>query len=165
MQRLSLKCVNNYFYSQLMLLLYVVYFLYQVRSFYLSSKEKYTMRKKETKEPLCEDIAGKDCGLKRVIDTVGGKGQEKDVDEIGISLKDAISKSGLGKAGFTKARVVSSDEFAAEISFDEINEDGKAYLAKQQEDDGSTIARLYVFGDSDSKRQVKNVVRIELLNE
>ena len=31
------------------------------------------MRKKETKEPLCEDIAGKDCGLKRVIDTVGGK--------------------------------------------------------------------------------------------
>lgn len=31
------------------------------------------MRKKEVKEPLCEDIAGKDCGLKRVIDTVGGK--------------------------------------------------------------------------------------------
>ena len=31
------------------------------------------MRKKENKEPLCEDIAGKDCGLKRVIDTVGGK--------------------------------------------------------------------------------------------
>ncbi|MCR5022944.1 MAG: helix-turn-helix transcriptional regulator [Lachnospiraceae bacterium] len=31
------------------------------------------MRKKEAKEPLCEDIAGKDCGLKRVIDTVGGK--------------------------------------------------------------------------------------------
>ena len=47
----------------------------------------------------------------------------------------------------------------------DLNEDGKAYLAKQQEDDGSTSARLYVFGDSDSKRQVKNVVRIELLNE
>ena len=31
------------------------------------------MRKKDAKEPLCEDIAGKDCGLKRVIDTVGGK--------------------------------------------------------------------------------------------
>ena len=31
------------------------------------------MRKIETKEPLCEDIAGKDCGLKRVIDTIGGK--------------------------------------------------------------------------------------------
>ena len=25
------------------------------------------------KESLCEDIAGKDCGLKRVIDIVGGK--------------------------------------------------------------------------------------------
>ena len=31
------------------------------------------MRKKAIKEPLCEDIAGKDCGLKRVIDTIGGK--------------------------------------------------------------------------------------------
>lgn len=31
------------------------------------------MRKIETKEPLCEDIAGKNCGLKRVIDIVGGK--------------------------------------------------------------------------------------------
>ncbi len=31
------------------------------------------MRKKETNEPLCEDIAGRDCGLKKVIDTVGGK--------------------------------------------------------------------------------------------
>ncbi len=31
------------------------------------------MRKKEIKEPLCEDIAGKDCGLKKVIDIIGGK--------------------------------------------------------------------------------------------
>ena len=31
------------------------------------------MRKKENHEPLCEDIAGKDCGLKKVIDTIGGK--------------------------------------------------------------------------------------------
>ena len=46
--------------------------LYQIRSF-LSSKEKDTLRKNETKEPLCEDISGKDCGLKKVIDTVGGK--------------------------------------------------------------------------------------------
>ncbi len=97
--------------------------------------------------------------------TVNAKGQEKDVDETGIALKDAISKSGLGGSGFTKARVVASDEYSAVISFDEINEEGRAYLAKQQEDDGSTSARLCVFGDSDSKRQIKNVVRIELLNE
>ncbi|MBQ6362927.1 MAG: hypothetical protein IJI62_02865 [Lachnospiraceae bacterium] len=96
---------------------------------------------------------------------INAKGKEKDVDETGISLKNALSKSGLDNGGFTKARVVSSDEYAVEISFDEINEDGKAYLAKQQEEDGSTTARLYVFGDSDAKRQVKNVVRIELLNE
>lgn len=34
---------------------------------------KYTMRKIADHEPLCEDIAGKGCGLKKVIDTVGGK--------------------------------------------------------------------------------------------
>ena len=28
---------------------------------------------KDKKEPLCDDIAGKDCGLKKVIDIVGGK--------------------------------------------------------------------------------------------
>ncbi len=97
--------------------------------------------------------------------TINAKGQEKDVDETGISLKDAILKSGLKASGFLKARVVSSDEYAAEISFDEINEEGRAYLAKQQEDDGSFSVRLYVFGDNDSKRQVKNVVRIEIFDE
>ena len=97
--------------------------------------------------------------------TINAKGQEKDVDETGVSLMDAIEKSGLFDSSFTKARVVSSDEYAAEISIDEIKEEGRACLAKQQEDDGTISARLYVFGDSDSRRQVKNVVRIELLNE
>ena len=31
------------------------------------------MEKTRKKEPLCENIAGKDCGLKKVIDIVGGK--------------------------------------------------------------------------------------------
>ena len=44
----------------------------------IRTKDKFSvrtniMRKKEKKEPLCEDIAGKGCGLKKVIDIVGGK--------------------------------------------------------------------------------------------
>ena len=31
------------------------------------------MEKTTKKKPLCNEIAGKDCGLKRVIDIVGGK--------------------------------------------------------------------------------------------
>ena len=31
------------------------------------------MSKKEKKEPLCENIAGQDCGLKKVLNIVGGK--------------------------------------------------------------------------------------------
>ncbi len=47
--------------------------MYQVRSSYIPSKENNTMSKIAKKEPLCEDIAGKGCGLKKVIDIVGGK--------------------------------------------------------------------------------------------
>ena len=47
--------------------------MYQVRSLYIPSKEKHTMSKIAKKEPLCEDIAGKGCVLKKVIDIVGGK--------------------------------------------------------------------------------------------
>lgn len=31
------------------------------------------MSEKKKKEPLCESIAGKDCGLKKVLNIVGGK--------------------------------------------------------------------------------------------
>jgi DNA-binding HxlR family transcriptional regulator len=47
--------------------------MYQVRSSYIPGKENNTMSKIAKKEPLCEDIAGKGCGLKKVIDIVGGK--------------------------------------------------------------------------------------------
>ena len=43
--------------------------IYQVRNLYLPGKEKLTMKK----EPLCEEIAGKSCGLKKVLNIVGGK--------------------------------------------------------------------------------------------
>lgn len=54
-------------------LLYVVQKVYQVRRLYVPSTENDTMRKNEEKEPLCDELAGKDCGLKKVIDTIGGK--------------------------------------------------------------------------------------------
>ena len=47
--------------------------MYQVRSSYIPGKENNTMSKIAKKEPLCEDIAGRGCGLKKVIDIVGGK--------------------------------------------------------------------------------------------
>ena len=43
-----------------------------------------------------------------------------------------------------------------EVSKEEVDEDGKVYLLK--EDDGSL--RLVVFGDENSKRSVSNVVKM-----
>jgi DNA-binding HxlR family transcriptional regulator len=51
----------------------VVRKIYQVRRIYILSKEKDTMSKQAKKEPLCENIAGEDCGLKKVLNIVGGK--------------------------------------------------------------------------------------------
>ena len=58
---------------QLIILLWVVWKIYQVRSLSLAGKKKYTMEEIMKKESLCENIAGEGCGLKRVIDIVGGK--------------------------------------------------------------------------------------------
>ena len=94
--------------------------------------------------------------------TVNGKGQEKDISEKGVKLSDVLSLAGLGKGDYSAVRVVSSDEYAAEISAEEVDSGEVAFLIRDQADDGSTAIRLIVFGDSNSKRQVKNVVRIEV---
>lgn len=47
--------------------------IYQVRRIYVSGKENNIIDKKTNKEPLCDNIAGEDCGLKKVINIVGGK--------------------------------------------------------------------------------------------
>ena len=60
-------------------------------------------------------------------------------------------------SSFSTVRVYSDDEYNASLSEDEVMTDRKAYLI---EDDGTI--RLIVFGDKDSKRDVKSVVRIEI---
>ena len=93
---------------------------------------------------------------------MNGKGQEKDISEKGVKLSDVLSLAGLGKGDYSAVRVVSSDEYAAEISAEEVDSGEVAFLIRDQADDGSETVRLIVFGDSNSKRQVKNVVRIEV---
>ena len=47
--------------------------------------------------------------------TVNGKGQEKEISEKGVKLSDVLSLAGLGKGDYSAVRVVSSDEYAAEM--------------------------------------------------
>ena len=87
--------------------------------------------------------------LMRVTGTiVNGKGETRDVDADGLPL------SQLAQGAFSGVTVTADDEYAATVSAEEID---NAFLIRN--DDGS--AQLIVFGDSNSKRAVRNVARIE----
>lgn len=77
---------------------------------------------------------------------VNGKGEEKQIDAQGVILSEACGGE------FSTATVTASDEYSAVVKSGE-----DAYLILS--DDGSL--RLIVFGDENSKRDVKDVVRID----
>ncbi|MBP5309510.1 MAG: hypothetical protein J6W58_10535 [Lachnospiraceae bacterium] len=94
--------------------------------------------------------------------TVNGKGKEKEISTTGVTLLSVIQMAGVSDSDFSKALVVSSDEYSAELTSAEILDPDIAFLIKSANDDDTESIKLIVFGDSDSKRQVKNVERIEL---
>ena len=87
--------------------------------------------------------------------TVNGKGETQMVDGMGISVMDLLDHAGIAAKKFTTVQVVSDDEYTATLQQEEVCEEGKAWLLVDEED-----VRLVVFGDSDSKRKVKDVVRL-----
>ena len=89
---------------------------------------------------------------------VNGKGEKSDVNTQGVPLADVIENAGFDPNGAVTVKVTADDEFSAELSGDELNEDGKAYLVS--EEDGRM--RLVVFGDSNAGRNVRNVVSVEI---
>lgn len=96
---------------------------------------------------LAVEISGLE--LSPVTGTViNGKGEEKQIDAQGILLSKLIGSE------FSSATVTASDEYSAVV---EKQDSDKAYLIVT--DDGSL--RLVVFGDENSKRDVKNVSKID----
>ena len=79
---------------------------------------------------------------------VNGKGEERMIDAQGIAL------GSLAKGSYEKVTVTADDEYSASVEAGEIE---NAWLI--QSDDGS--AQLVVFGDTNSKRAVRHVIRIE----
>ena len=95
--------------------------------------------------------------------TVNAKGETKNVEARGYLLKDVISLVGIQTSDYTSANVTASDSMSASLTYDEIAAPDKVFLTEDKSDNGDTTLRLTVFGDKDSKRQVKNVVRIDLI--
>ena len=89
---------------------------------------------------------------------INGKGESVSVDAKGSLLADVLISAGVDPAEASVLKITSHDEYSAEISGEELLEEGKVYLISNG--DGSFT--LIVFGDSNSKRKVKDVARIEV---
>ena len=79
---------------------------------------------------------------------VNGKGETKEINGQGSKLADVI-----GTADYSEVTVTADDEYSATVKKEEID---NAWLQVEEDE-----AMLVVFGDENSKRNVKNVVRIE----
>ena len=89
---------------------------------------------------------------------VNGKGEEKTVHEQGVSVADVLRAADIDPAAITGVSVTASDEFSADLSAEEVNEAGKAFLSE----DGEGGMKLIVFGDPNSKRNVRDVVKLDV---
>ncbi len=74
------------------------------------------MAEKEKRESLCDDIAGKDCGLKKVIDIVGGKWK--------IMILCVVDNEGVIRYGELKRRVFGITNTMLANSLKEMEEAG-----------------------------------------
>lgn len=85
---------------------------------------------------------------------MNGKGEEIEVNASGISLKNILEQQKI--KNYTKVLVFSDDSYSAEILAEELETDDKVFLIVDEE----KTLRLVVFGDTNSKRSVSNVVQI-----
>jgi len=87
---------------------------------------------------------------------VTGKGEQRPINGMGISVADLL-KQAYAYASTGTVVVRSADEYSVRLTAEEVAAENKAWLLIE---DGS--ARLIVFGDENSKRNVKNVVRLHV---
>ena len=89
---------------------------------------------------------------------INGKGERVQIDAEGSLLADVLTSVGIDPAEVAVLKISSENAYSAEISGEELLEEGKVYLTSN----GDKTFTLVVFGDSNSKRKVKNVVKIEV---
>lgn len=85
---------------------------------------------------------------------VTGKGEQRHIDGVGISVADLLQQA---NAAIGTVTVTSTDEYSVTLTAEEVTAENKAWLLFEEDS-----FRLMVFGDEDSKRNVKNVVRLRV---
>lgn len=102
-------------------------------------------------------VALSDLKLVSVQGTISNaKGEKRTIDAQGVPVRDVASAANAGD--YSKITVVADDEYRAELTADEIASEGNAYFILQE----AGGIQLIVFSDNNSKRNVSNVVRVEL---
>ena len=81
---------------------------------------------------------------------VDGKGQTSEIDAMGILVSDVLSLADVTEK--TDVQVTAADEYTVTVTAEEA---GEVWLIIEKES-----LRLIVFGDSNSKRNVRNVIRL-----
>ncbi len=101
-------------------------------------------------------------------ETVNGKGERFTHDYRGVPLKKLLEDQQVDLGTVSAVTLTAADQFSAEYTIDEINEAGKVYLAVQVDgqgvegiDPGTPGAQMVVFGDPNSKRNVRFLSVIE----
>lgn len=84
---------------------------------------------------------------------VNGKGEEIPVEASGILLKNLLNAQKITE--YSKVTVKADDSYSAEMTREEVQDASKVYLLHEEGE-----LRLIVFGDTNSKRSVSNVVQI-----
>ena len=94
--------------------------------------------------------------LKDVKGTITmASGKTKDIDSKGIELKDLLKDKGT----YTKVIAAAEDAYTAELEPDDINKDANVFIIAGDENK----PRLVVMSDTNAKRDVKNLLRLELI--
>ena len=102
-------------------------------------------------------------------ETVNGKGDRFSHSYRGIALKTMLEEQQVDPAAVSSVKAISADQFSAEYTSAEILEKDRVYLAVQM--DGKTLegiekgipgVQMVVFGDPDSKRNVRSLSVIEV---
>lgn len=90
---------------------------------------------------------------------VNGKGEEKAIEGKGTPLSDVLIQAGVDLSIIQQVTVSAADAFSAVLTTQEVTEGGQVYLLWKGENERP---RLIVFGDANSKRQVKDVAWIKV---
>ena len=91
------------------------------------------------------------CGVQKTA-----KGEEREIDAQGCLLKTALEAAVGAPIDAEKVTVFAGDGFSAEVTAEEWEQPEQVYLILREDE---TI-QLLVLGDSDSKRNVKDVERL-----